>query len=77
MITGLKAGGLTPTTYLAGPLSVRKDVGSFNTANVPSISVETLNMRNAADARLASSAAGRQKIAAALYAGILRYVRAR
>jgi N-acetylmuramoyl-L-alanine amidase len=56
---------------------VRKDVGSFNTANVPSISVETLNMRNAADARLASSAAGRQKIAAALYAGILRYVRAR
>lgn len=76
MIAGLKAGGLTPTTYLASPLSVRKDVGTLNVADVPTVMVETLNMRNAADARLASTAAGRQRIATGLYYGILKYLRA-
>ena len=44
-------------------------------SNVPTAIVETLNMRNAADARIAMSAAGRQRVALALYAGIVRYLR--
>jgi N-acetylmuramoyl-L-alanine amidase len=75
MIAGLKAGGLTPTTYLSSPLSVRKDVGSHNMSDVPIITVETLNMRNSSDARIASTSSGRQKVAYAIYLGILRYAR--
>lgn len=76
MIAGLTAGGMPRTTYLSSPLSVRKDVGTLNMSNVPTVMVEALNMRNAADARIASTAAGRQKVATGLYYGILKYVRA-
>jgi N-acetylmuramoyl-L-alanine amidase len=75
MIAGLKAGGLTPTTYLSSALSVRKDVGSHNMSDVPIVTVETLNMRNSSDARIASTSSGRQKVAYAIYLGILRYAR--
>lgn len=64
-----------PTTYLRSPLSVRKDQGTLNMSNVPTAIVETLNMRNRYDAAIAMSATGRQRIAAALYAGIVRYLR--
>ena len=64
-----------PTTYLSSPLSVRKDQGTLNMSNVPTAIVETLNMRNRYDAAIAMSATGRQRIAAALYAGIVRYLR--
>lgn len=63
------------STYLSRTLSVRKDQGTLNMSNVPTAIVETLNMRNAADARIAMSAAGRQRVALALYAGIVRYLR--
>lgn len=76
MISGLTAGGLQPTTYLSSPLSVRKDVGTLNMSDVPTVMVETLNMRNGADARLASTAAGRQRIATGLYYGIVKHLRA-
>lgn len=76
MIDGMRFVGLRSTTYLSSPLSVRKDVGTLNMSDVPTVMVETLNMRNAADARLASTAAGRQKIAMGLYSGIVRYLRA-
>jgi N-acetylmuramoyl-L-alanine amidase len=75
MISGLTAGGLTPTTYLSSPLSVRKDVGTLNMSDVPTVMVETLNMRNAADARIASTATGRQRMAQGLYYGIVKYLR--
>jgi N-acetylmuramoyl-L-alanine amidase len=76
MIRGMRAGGMAPTTYLSSTLSVRTDVGSANTSDVPTVTVETLNMRNAADARIATSRAGRQKVAAALYRGITAFLRA-
>ena len=75
MIAGLKSVGLTPTNYLSSPLSIRKDQGTLNTSDVPIVTVESLNMRNSSDAHLASTSAGRQKIADGVYAGILRYVR--
>lgn len=75
MISGLTAGGLQRTTYLPSPLSVRKDVGTLNMSDVPTVMVETLNMRNAADARIASTAAGRQRMATGLYYGIVKYLR--
>jgi N-acetylmuramoyl-L-alanine amidase len=43
-------------------------------SNVPTITVETLNMRNSRDAAIAQSTTGRQKVATGLYAGILRYL---
>ncbi len=54
---------------------MRKDVGTLNMSDVPTVMVETLNMRNAADARLASTAAGRQRMATGLYYGIVKYLR--
>ena len=53
---------------------LRKDTGAINVSDVPTITVETLNMRNRADAARASSKAGRQKVAKGLYAGIVRYL---
>ena len=68
------SGSFMRSTYLSSTLSVRKDQGTLNMSDVPTAVVETLNMRNSADARSASSAAGRQRIAAAIYAGIARYL---
>jgi len=73
MVKGMVAAGLPRSTYLSKTIQVRKDTGAINMSNVPTITVETLNMRNAADAARAMSAAGRQKVATGLYAGILRY----
>ena len=73
MVVGMVSTGLPRSTYLSQTVQVRKDTGAINMSNVPTVTVETLNMRNAADAALAMSTAGRQKVAAGLYAGILRY----
>jgi N-acetylmuramoyl-L-alanine amidase len=75
MVAGMVSQGLPRSTYLSKTIQVRKDTGAINMSDVPTVTVETLNMRNAADARLAMSTAGRQKVAAALFAGILRYAR--
>lgn len=77
MVVGMRTQSFRPATYLSKVVQIRKDQGGLNTSDVPTVTVETLNMRNAADARLAMSSAGRQKVAAALYAGILRYARTR
>jgi N-acetylmuramoyl-L-alanine amidase len=73
MVAGMLAAGLPRTTYLSSVIQVRKDTGAINMSNVPTITVETLNMRNASDAARAMSTTGRQKVAQGLYAGILRY----
>ena len=48
-------------TYLSSTIQVRKDTGAINMSDVPTITVETLNMRNASDARAPSSTTGRQR----------------
>jgi N-acetylmuramoyl-L-alanine amidase len=75
MIAGMKSRGFRPATYLSTPLQVKKDTGAQNMSDVPIVTIETLNMRNAADARIATTATGRQRIALGLFAGIVRYYR--
>jgi len=74
MVVGMAASGIPRSTYLSKTIQVRKDTGAINMSNVPTVTVETLNMRNSRDAAIAMSTAGRQKVAAGLYAGILRYL---
>jgi N-acetylmuramoyl-L-alanine amidase len=73
MIAGMESGGFRPATYLSTPLQVRTDQGAMTVSQVPIVTVETLNMRNAGDASVATSSTGRQRIAHALYLGILKY----
>ncbi|MEI8105964.1 MAG: N-acetylmuramoyl-L-alanine amidase [Actinomycetes bacterium] len=55
-------------------LDVRSDLGGLNLSDVPKVFIETGNMRNAADARLLTSPAYRQREAAALARGLERYL---
>jgi N-acetylmuramoyl-L-alanine amidase len=74
MVAGMRSGGFTPATYLSTPIQVRTDQGAMTVSQVPIVTVETLNMRNSGDAAVATSTTGRQRIARALYLGILRYL---
>ena len=51
------------------------DYGGTNLSKVPKIFLESANMRNAADARLLRSPAWRQRAAAAIAAGLARFLR--
>jgi N-acetylmuramoyl-L-alanine amidase len=55
-------------------LDVRTDLGGLNLSTVPKVFVECGNMRNAGDAAKLSSAAFRQRIAAALAAGFTAFL---
>jgi N-acetylmuramoyl-L-alanine amidase len=55
-------------------LDVRTDLGGLNLSTVPKVFIECGNMRNAGDAAKLSSAAFRQRIAAALAAGFTAFV---
>lgn len=73
----LRAGsGLRYADYVAGGdgLDVRDDLAGLTLATRPSVLAELGNMHNPADAARLTSPAGRQRIAAALAAGILAYL---
>lgn len=55
-------------------LSVRSDLGGLNLSDVPKVFVETANMRNPTDGALLERAAVRQRIAAALAAGLRSFL---
>ena len=55
----------------------RSDLAGLNLATVPATFLELGNMRNAGDAALQTSAAGRQRLAEAVAAGILAYLAGR
>jgi N-acetylmuramoyl-L-alanine amidase len=64
-----------PADYVgSGGLDDRDDLAALNLAETPAVYVECGNMRNAADAALMSSAAGRQAIAERLAAGVLVFL---
>jgi N-acetylmuramoyl-L-alanine amidase len=65
--------GLHRATYVAGGdgLDVRRDLGTLNAADVPTVMVELGNMRNAGDARCMTSRACRGRYADGLAAGIV------
>ncbi len=55
-------------------LSPRNDLAGLNLETRPTALVECANMRNAAEAAVVSSAAGRDRYAAAIAEGILRFL---
>ena len=70
-----RSSGLVPSTYLgSNGYFPRSDLAGLNLATVPATFLELGNMRNAGDAALLTSAAGRQRIATAVAAGVLSYV---
>jgi len=70
--------GMPYSTYIGrDALDVRTDLGGLNLSDVPKVFVETGNMRNATDAGLLESASFRRRIAAALAAGLARFVTTR
>jgi N-acetylmuramoyl-L-alanine amidase len=74
----MRSGGLRVSDYIGvDGLSPRRDLAGLNLATVPTVLVECANMRNAAEAALVSSPAGRQRYADAIAAGILAFGRAR
>jgi N-acetylmuramoyl-L-alanine amidase len=67
--------GLVTSTYIgSNGYFPRSDLAGLNLATVPATFLELGNMRNGGDSALQTSAAGRQRIAAAVAAGILTYL---
>lgn len=73
MIAGMRDAGARVSTYVRGGLAVRGDQSTLNFSDVPAVIVEVGNMRNAGEARQMASAAGRERYAEQLLAGISRY----
>jgi N-acetylmuramoyl-L-alanine amidase len=72
---GLVAAGCPRSTYIGhGGLSPRNDLAGLNLATRPTVLVECANMRNAGEAAVVSSPAGRDRYAAAIADGILRFL---
>ena len=72
----LRAGsGMTTSTYLgSNGYFPRSDLAALNLATVPATFLEIGNMRNRGDAAKQTSSSGRQRIAAAVANGILRWL---
>ena len=71
----VSSSGLVPSTYIGSDgYYYRSDLAGLNLASRPATFLELGNMRNAHDASLESSAAGRARIATAVAVGILTYL---
>ncbi|MGA8116309.1 MAG: N-acetylmuramoyl-L-alanine amidase [Actinocatenispora sp.] len=67
---------MPPASYIGTDgINPRGDMAGLNLSTVPKVLVECGNMRNAGDAHLLTTASFRQRIAAALAAGVTRYLR--
>lgn len=72
---GLDRAGFPESTYIGRRgLSPRVDLAGLNLATRPTALVECANMRNAGEAAVVSSAAGRDRYAAAIADGVLRFL---
>lgn len=68
--------GLTPSNYIGSHGYVRRDdLAGLNLSTNPTSFLELGNMRNGHDARLQKSPRGRQRIASAIVAGVLTFLR--
>jgi N-acetylmuramoyl-L-alanine amidase len=66
---------MTTSTYLgSNGYYPRSDLTGLNLATVPATFLEIGNMRNHRDATIQTSPSGRQRIAAAVATGILRWL---
>ena len=73
MIGGLREAGLTPSNYIDRQLMISTNTTGLNFSDVPTVTVELGNMRNAADARAMVSAAGQRQYAQGLLQGLRDY----
>lgn len=73
MIAGMADAGAPRSNYIRDQLIISRDTTGLNFSNVPTVTVELGNMRNAQDARLMTSRAGQRQYADWLYAGLDRY----
>jgi N-acetylmuramoyl-L-alanine amidase len=72
---GLKGAGFPLSTYIGrAGLSPRTDLAGLNLSTRPTALVECANMRNGDEAALVSSASGRDRYAAAIANGVLRFL---
>ena len=71
-----KGTGMPNAGYLAGGsgLTKRSDLGTLSLSSVPTVMIESGNMRNATDARLLSDPAFRQREAVALATGLTAFL---
>ncbi len=65
------AGFPVSTAYGGDGLDVRRDLGTLNAADVPTVMVELGNMRNSRDARCMTSSTCRERYAAGLADGVV------
>ena len=70
----LKAGFHRSTSYGGDGYDVRRDLGTLNMSDVPTVMVELGNMRNAAEARCMTSRSCRGRYADGLAGGIRSYL---
>jgi N-acetylmuramoyl-L-alanine amidase len=68
------AGFPVSTAYGGDGLDVRRDLGTLNAADVPTVMVELGNMRNAGDARCMTSSSCRARYAAGLADGVVAHL---
>ena len=73
MIDGMRTAGAPPSNYIGGQLMVSRDTTSLNFSNVPTVTVEVGNMRNASDAARMTSKSGQKQYARWLFAGLDSY----
>jgi N-acetylmuramoyl-L-alanine amidase len=68
--------GLPYANYIAGGdgLVTRRDLGGLNLSRRPSVFIECANMRNATDARILASDAGRARVARSIADGITAFL---
>ncbi|MCF8527352.1 MAG: N-acetylmuramoyl-L-alanine amidase [Candidatus Nanopelagicales bacterium] len=73
MISGMTKAGAPPSNYIRDQLMISTNTTGLNFSDVPTVTVELGNMRNAADARLMTSTSGQRSYARWLLAGIDSY----
>ena len=67
--------GIPASNYVcSGGVTESNGYGALNLSNVPAVLFETANARNASDAAVMTSSAGRQRIAMGIAAGIARFL---
>lgn len=73
---GLTGAGVPRSSYIGAgtALSVRSDLGTLNTSQVPVAMIEVGNMLNPSDARRMTTASGRTPYVAGVVTGIRRYL---
>jgi len=77
MVAGMTAAGATASSSFAGAIMNSRETTTLNLSNRPTVTIELGNMRNTAEARQMSSAAGQQQYAQWLFAGLQEYFRTR